>query len=99
LYLQLGASISLADNEGLWPLDIAQRDRKKYVEENLGVSDEEFSMKTNPTELFVWGSNDNYNLGIGSQSGRLYPEVLDEAKTFVSPHSTKPQPVQYVRDI
>jgi inhibitor of Bruton tyrosine kinase len=28
-------------------------------------------------ELFVWGKNKNYNLGIGNVQGRPYPEYLD----------------------
>lgn len=33
--------------------------------------------KSIQNELFVWGSNKNYNLGIGNEQGKLTPERLE----------------------
>jgi hypothetical protein len=65
------------------------KDREIYIGQEIDQSPskfppyaERFDIYKEKSELFVWGTNDNYNLGTGSQSGRALPEVLDEGKHF-----------------
>ncbi|KFM65426.1 Inhibitor of Bruton tyrosine kinase, partial [Stegodyphus mimosarum] len=62
-----GASLKLNDHEGFSPLDIALKDRLPYLEYH----------PSNPSEVYVWGSNFNYNLGLGNLQSREIPEVLE----------------------
>ena len=71
-FFQLGASLSITDNEGLTPLDIWTRDRQLYLPISI-----KFNPESDPTELYVWGTNDNYNLGTEGHSQRLVPELLE----------------------
>lgn len=63
-----GADSNLRDNEGLTPFELCQMDRPITFKQNSG----------DMTELTVWGSNANYNLGIGHQQPRLHPDVAPE---------------------
>lgn len=61
LFFQLGADISLVDKDGLLPLDHALLDQ-----EDLSLP---------PSDFSVWGSNNNYVLGMGSETSRSNPVV------------------------
>lgn len=63
--IQLGANISSLDYDDLTALDHPMKDRMPYVEFNL----------SNPCEVYAWGSNSNYTLGIGNP--RNVPEIVD----------------------
>lgn len=65
--LQHGASIATSDYEGLTPVDLAVRDRMPYIE--YAPSD--------PCEVYVWGSNKNFTLGLASEQSPKDPEVLE----------------------
>ncbi|XP_055921882.1 inhibitor of Bruton tyrosine kinase [Eupeodes corollae] len=68
LLLRYGASIELLDEDTRSPLQNCCRlcDFSDY----LDVSAEK-------TELLVWGSNKNYNLGIGNEEGASTPQFID----------------------
>lgn len=68
--LQMGANLSLMDKEGLTAMDIVIKDRPKQVE----ISDKV------PCQVYLWGSNDNYTLGTGTNKFRKAPELLDKFK-------------------
>lgn len=63
----LGASLRLTDHEGFTPLDIILKDRLPYIE----------YIPTHPSEVYAWGSNFNYNLGLGNAQSRTVPEILE----------------------
>lgn len=65
--LQHGANIGTFDFEGLTPVDLAVRDRLPYIE--YAPSD--------PCEVYVWGSNKNFTLGLASEQSPKDPEVLE----------------------
>lgn len=67
LLIELGANMSLVDYEGFTPADIVVHARPRAWD---------FSPK-NPCDVFLWGSNSNFNLGIGHQQHRVLPEILD----------------------
>ncbi|XP_059088832.1 inhibitor of Bruton tyrosine kinase-like [Tigriopus californicus] len=67
LLIELGANMSLVDYEGFTPADIVVHARPRAWD---------FSAK-NPCDVFLWGSNSNFNLGIGHQQQRLLPEILE----------------------
>ncbi|XP_067126093.1 inhibitor of Bruton tyrosine kinase [Centruroides vittatus] len=66
--LMYGANLQIYDHEGLTPLEILIKDRPLYIEYD----------KNNPSEVYVWGSNTNYNLGLGNEQSRNHPELLDK---------------------
>lgn len=65
--LQHGASVTVSDFEGLTALDLAVRDRLPYIE--YAPSD--------PCEVYVWGSNKNFTLGLASEQSPKDPEILE----------------------
>lgn len=67
LLLQHGASLIVTDFDGCTPLDLAVRDRLPYIE--YSASD--------PSEVYVWGSNKNFTLGLASEQSPKYPEILE----------------------
>ncbi|GFY53971.1 inhibitor of Bruton tyrosine kinase [Trichonephila inaurata madagascariensis] len=62
-----GASLRLTDHEGFTPLDIVVKDRLPYIE----------YQHSDPSDVYAWGSNFNYNLGIGNSQIKSVPEVLE----------------------
>ncbi|KAG8231547.1 hypothetical protein J437_LFUL008089, partial [Ladona fulva] len=74
-----GAKLDELDNDGLTALDHAMRDEvkeKNYPEAKLAISP--WKGSTNPlTEVYVWGSNSNFNLGIGNHQIRRQPDTID----------------------
>jgi Alpha-tubulin suppressor and related RCC1 domain-containing proteins len=60
--------MTVMDNEEMRPIDHLIRDRK------IDVSSNQFN------EVYIWGTNANYNLGTGSQQTRDVPELLDSLK-------------------
>ena len=69
----MDASLTIGDNEGFYPLDLCHLNNTRAV-----ITDEE--LLRDPNEVYVWGSNENYNLGTGSEQPRLCPELLDKSK-------------------
>ncbi|XP_076307674.1 LOW QUALITY PROTEIN: inhibitor of Bruton tyrosine kinase [Tachypleus tridentatus] len=62
-----GASLRITDHEGLIPMELIMKDRLPYVEYT----------PSDLSEVYVWGSNTNFNLGVGNGQGRTYPEILE----------------------
>ncbi|CAG0912732.1 unnamed protein product [Notodromas monacha] len=65
--LKLGCNPNSLDQEGLTAFELALLDRPLIVDLN----------PSNPCELYVWGTNSNYNLGIGHDQTRALPDVLE----------------------
>lgn len=63
----LGASLRSSDHEGFTPLDIILKDRLPYIE----------YIPSHPSEVYAWGSNLNYNLGLGYAQSKTVPEILE----------------------
>jgi hypothetical protein len=63
----MGANMTVRDHDGLTPIDHAMKDRPPIVEFNA----------SNPCEVYVWGTNNNYSLGTGNEQSRSQPELLD----------------------
>ncbi|XP_046673434.1 inhibitor of Bruton tyrosine kinase isoform X1 [Homalodisca vitripennis] len=64
--IQMGAQVQVMDKEDLQPIDHAMKDRLV----------KEFSVH-NPCQVYAWGTNYNYTLGIGNHHSRQHPELLD----------------------
>ncbi|GFR20075.1 inhibitor of Bruton tyrosine kinase, partial [Trichonephila clavata] len=62
-----GANLRLTDHEGFTPLDIIVKDRLPYIE----------YQHSDPSDVYAWGSNFNYILGIGNSHIRSIPEILE----------------------
>ncbi|GIY10667.1 inhibitor of Bruton tyrosine kinase [Caerostris extrusa] len=62
-----GASLKLIDHEGFTPLDIIVKDRLPYIE----------YQHSDPSDVYAWGSNFNYNLGVGNSQCKVIPDVLE----------------------
>ena len=73
----MGADLRILDNNFLSPIELAMKDH---------VVDVKFS-KDLPCELYVWGTNTNFNLGTGNMHGRLQPEILDYFRKLNPPVS------------
>ncbi|KFV76756.1 Inhibitor of Bruton tyrosine kinase [Dryobates pubescens] len=65
--LKHGVSLYVPDKEGLSALDLVMKDRPIHV----------VFKKTDPTEVYTWGSNINFTLGHGGQQGKHHPELVD----------------------
>lgn len=63
----MGADITIHDFNYLTPIELAMIDRPPEVQFNQNF----------PCEIYVWGTNTNYNLGTDNIQGRLHPELLD----------------------
>lgn len=63
-----GADVNVRDHEGLTPFELCQMDRPITFKQNAG----------DMTELTIWGSNANYNLGVGHQEPRSHPDVATD---------------------
>ncbi|XP_037294950.1 inhibitor of Bruton tyrosine kinase isoform X1 [Manduca sexta] len=64
--MKIGVSIDIVDKDDYKALDHAMLDRH-YMYKHDG---------TQPSEVYVWGSNSNYTLGTGTQQQRNAPELL-----------------------
>jgi len=62
-----GANPALVDNDGLTALDHLVWDRPLHVT---------FDPRA-PLEPYLWGANSNYNLGLGTNTMRNTPDILD----------------------
>jgi len=65
--IKTGANLALADHDGMTALDHAVLDRP------LHVSYERHAL----LDAYVWGTNSNYNLGLGSNTTRMNPDLLE----------------------
>lgn len=64
LLMKYGASFEITDDDFKNPIQCCCTLKK-------------FDKKSIQNELFVWGSNKNYNLGIGNEQGKIRPESLE----------------------
>ena len=72
-----GANPALVDNDGLTVLDHLVKDRPLHVT---------FDRRA-PLEAYLWGANSNYNLGLGTNTMRNTPDILDhfrKSSTFLA---------------
>ncbi|XP_063615380.1 inhibitor of Bruton tyrosine kinase-like, partial [Penaeus indicus] len=65
--LKAGANLNVQDHDSLTPLDHVNFDRPPYVTFSHSL----------PTQIYVWGTNTNYNLGQTRQNAKGIPECLD----------------------
>ncbi|XP_047474160.1 inhibitor of Bruton tyrosine kinase-like [Penaeus chinensis] len=65
--LKAGANLNVQDHDSLTPLDHVNFDRPPYITFSHSL----------PTQIYVWGSNTNYNLGQTRQNAKGIPECLD----------------------
>lgn len=65
--LRYGASLSTTDREGFTPLDLAVKDRLPYIEYAL----------SNACDVYVWGSNENFTLGLACEQSPKHPELIE----------------------
>lgn len=63
----MGADINIRDSNFLSPIELAMKDRPPEVKFSTSL----------PCEIYVWGTNTNYNLGTDNIQGRQQPELLD----------------------
>eukprot|EP00090_Calanus_glacialis_P008375 TRINITY_DN16703_c0_g1_i1.p1 TRINITY_DN16703_c0_g1~~TRINITY_DN16703_c0_g1_i1.p1 ORF type:complete len:1265 (-),score=475.87 TRINITY_DN16703_c0_g1_i1:242-4036(-) len=66
--IKTGANLALADHDGMTALDHAVLDRP------LHVSYERHAL----LDAYVWGTNSNYNLGHGSNTTKMSPDLLEQ---------------------
>ena len=66
--LERGANLALLDHSGLTALDHLLLDRPVHVTYERQA----------PLEAYLWGANSNYNLGLGTNTTRSAPDVLDQ---------------------
>ncbi|KAG1714116.1 Inhibitor of Bruton tyrosine kinase [Nymphon striatum] len=96
--IQCGANLYSPDNNGYSPLDLIMLDYCSILKNDAVCSRKSGQDKTNMfiyrkkypvignTEVYVWGSNSNYNLGESSVLYREHPSVLEfftKKKIFV----------------
>lgn len=77
LYLQMGADLNIRDCNYLSPIELAMKDRLPQVKFSNDL----------PCELYVWGTNTNFNLGMENMQGRSQPELLDYFRKLNRPVS------------
>ncbi|XP_059475096.1 inhibitor of Bruton tyrosine kinase isoform X2 [Neocloeon triangulifer] len=65
--IQMGANPLMVDKEDMTPIDLAMKSRPSIVEYT----------KSGPCEAYVWGTNANFNLGIGNQQSKAVPELVE----------------------
>eukprot|EP00092_Neocalanus_flemingeri_P007797 GFUD01008418.1.p1 GENE.GFUD01008418.1~~GFUD01008418.1.p1 ORF type:complete len:1264 (-),score=415.99 GFUD01008418.1:202-3993(-) len=66
--IKAGANLALADHDGMTALDHAVLDRPLHVSYDRHA----------PLDAYVWGTNCNYNLGLGSNTTRMHPDLLEQ---------------------
>ena len=64
--LTLGASLQVKDRNHMTPLDLLVMDRPPFMEYR----------RSDPCDCYVWGSNDNFNLGLESEKTQKFPEMV-----------------------
>jgi len=82
----MSADLKVRDNDGLTPLDMSVADGRKCKRHSMchresktsGCGGNCFDVKIDPTEILVWGSNDNYSLGIETRQTRSNPELVEK---------------------
>lgn len=89
--MKLGCDLGIFDNGHLTAIDYAVRDRYINKWYNLLIcyilyyAKPYYVIRYPPQtlnnvyggEVYAWGSNDNYTLGIGNEQARSYPDLLD----------------------
>ena len=67
MLIKLGANLHLLDNDGLTALDQTILDRPLHLSYDRAA----------PLDAYVWGTNSNYNLGLGTNTNRVQPDLVD----------------------
>lgn len=67
ILIENGANLFSPDFEGLTPLDLIVKDRLSYVDYSSAP----------PSEVYIWGSNSNFNLGYENQQSKSNPEIVE----------------------
>ena len=67
MLIKLGANMSLLDHDGLTALDQTVLDRPLHLSYDRAA----------PLDAYVWGSNSNYNLGLGTNTNRAMPDLVE----------------------
>ena len=70
LSFQAGSNLALVDHSGLTALDHAVLDRPPHLS----------YQRNSLLEPYVWGANTNYNLGLGTNTARLQPDLVDSLR-------------------
>ena len=68
--IQSGANTAIIDHNGLTVLDHAVLDRPLHLSYDI----------TAPLEAYVWGNNSNYNLGLGTNTIRHQPDIVESLR-------------------
>jgi inhibitor of Bruton tyrosine kinase len=63
----MGANMQMMDKEDFTPLDLIMKSLPPIVA----------STNSGPSEAYVWGTNANFNLGIGNQQSKAVPEPVE----------------------
>lgn len=66
-FFQLGANIFATDVDNLSCIDYVMKYRSPLLNYSLPDS----------SEVYIWGSNNNYTHGSGNQQSRQHPELVD----------------------
>ena len=74
LISQYNANISLQDHDGLTALDHVSFDRSTFPR-NYGYHFLSANPKNDKNDVYVWGGNSNYNLGLGHHTLKPTPEI------------------------
>ena len=85
--IESGSNINVQDNEGLTPIDHINKDRASFcpflLEGEVTSESNQPSMSTlagGLGEVYVWGTNENFNLGLGHHDQRNQPTLLEQLR-------------------
>ena len=85
--IESGSNINVQDNEGLTPIDHINKDRASFCP--FLLEGEVTSESNQPSlsavagglgEVYVWGTNENFNLGLGHHNQRNQPTLLEQLR-------------------
>ena len=65
--IEAGANLALLDHDGLTCLDHAVLDRPLHLSYEV----------TAPLDAYAWGTNSNFNLGLGNNTNRSQPDIVE----------------------
>ena len=76
LLIEKGSNITLLDHEGLTPIDHVTKDRAHLL--GIDVSSDSKMLAGCLGEVYVWGANDYFNLGLEHQQQKSQPTLLEQ---------------------
>ena len=76
LLIEKGSNITLLDHEGLTPIDHVTKDRAHFL--GIDVSNDSKMLAGCLGEVYVWGANDYFNLGLEHQQQKSQPTLLEQ---------------------